>query len=281
MCPRRQAMTRLVAILVTLFLVAIPAKADVALWPRPVPGWTVIQVYGVITEGDLATFQSYTENADPNATLVIVTGPGGNLAAGIGMGMRVHQKKLIIGAMGMCASACALIWIGGETGRKFFYEDRPGLSTFVCFHTSWNMQHNPTARCGPAWPTAPGSGNAAISKYLADLGYNKDMIGWATATLPKDKRCLNPKFYNPELANKFNIDFWYNTEDGQHYRLPGDHGLLDGVTLADERVRLADEREKFAARARDLGPLTPTSTCAVPQVYWLWIPGVGPQPAPE
>ena len=32
-------MTRLVAILVTLFLVAIPAKADVALWPR-VPGWT-------------------------------------------------------------------------------------------------------------------------------------------------------------------------------------------------------------------------------------------------
>jgi hypothetical protein len=25
-------------------VVAIPAKADVALWPRPVPGWTVIQV---------------------------------------------------------------------------------------------------------------------------------------------------------------------------------------------------------------------------------------------
>jgi hypothetical protein len=37
-------MTRLVAILVTLFMVAIPAKADVALWLRPVPDWTVIQV---------------------------------------------------------------------------------------------------------------------------------------------------------------------------------------------------------------------------------------------
>jgi hypothetical protein len=35
----RQVMTRLVAILATLFLVAIPAKADVTLWPRPVPGW--------------------------------------------------------------------------------------------------------------------------------------------------------------------------------------------------------------------------------------------------
>ena len=117
----RQVMTRLVAILVTLFLVAIPAKADVALWPRPVPGWTVIQVYGVIKPGDLATFQSYTENVDPAATLVIVTGPGGNLSAGIGMGIRVHQKKLIVGVMGMCASSCALIWMGGETGRKFFY----------------------------------------------------------------------------------------------------------------------------------------------------------------
>ena len=45
-------MTRLVAILVTLFLV-IPAKADVYL--RPVPGWTVIQVYGLIKPADVRT----------------------------------------------------------------------------------------------------------------------------------------------------------------------------------------------------------------------------------
>jgi hypothetical protein len=127
-------MTRLVAILVTLFLVAIPAKADVALWPRPVPGWTVIQVYGHISLWDLATFKSNTENVDPQTTLVIVTGPGGNLAAGIGMGMLVHQKKLIVGVMGMCASSCALIWMDGETRGKFFYRDRPGVSTFLCFH---------------------------------------------------------------------------------------------------------------------------------------------------
>ena len=73
-------MTRLVAILVTLFLIAIPAKANVTLWPRPVPGWTVIQVYGHIQPADFATFQSLTENVDPAATLVIVTGPGGNLS---------------------------------------------------------------------------------------------------------------------------------------------------------------------------------------------------------
>src|SRR5262249_3408722 len=126
-------MTRLVAILVTLFLVAIPAKADVALWPRPVPGWTAVEVYGEIKQADFATFQSLTENADPATTLVIVTGRGGNLLAGIGMGLRIRQKKLIVGVMGECTSSCALIWIGGETGRKFFYQDRPGVLTFLCF----------------------------------------------------------------------------------------------------------------------------------------------------
>jgi hypothetical protein len=32
------------------------------------------------------TFQSYTENVDPQTTLVIVTGRGGDVVAGIGMG---------------------------------------------------------------------------------------------------------------------------------------------------------------------------------------------------
>ena len=222
-------MTRLVGILVTLFLVAIPAKADVALWPGPVPGWTVIQVYGVIKPDDLATFQSYTENVDPQTTLVIVSGPGGNLAAGIGMGMRVHQKKLIVGVMGTCTSSCALIWIGGETGRKFFYRDRPGVSTFLCFHQASQKTLRPSGLMLQA-PSDPG--NAAISKYLADLGYKRDMIEWATAAVPNRRRCLNQKFY-PELAKKFNVDFWYNTEDGggQHYRLPGNHGLLPTTSL--------------------------------------------------
>ena len=116
-------MTRLVAIFVILFLV-IPAKADVALWLRPVPGWTVINVYGLIKPDDVRTFESYTENVNPDATLVILSSRGGYLAAGIDIGMRVHLKKLIVGVKGMCASSCALIWIGGETGRKFFYRDR-------------------------------------------------------------------------------------------------------------------------------------------------------------
>jgi hypothetical protein len=211
-------MTRLVAILVTLFLVAIPAKADVALWPRPVPGWTVIQVYGEIKEGDLATFQRYTENVNPDVTLVIVTGHGGNLLAGIGMGVLVHLKKLIVGVMRMCSSSCALMWIGGETGRKFLYQNRPGVVTLLCFHQASDKTEQNTVLRAPSGP-----GNALISKYLADLGYNQDMIKWATTADPNHQQCLTP-----ELAKKFNIDFWYNTEDGggQHYTLPGNHGLL-------------------------------------------------------
>jgi hypothetical protein len=212
-------MTRLVAILVTLFLVAIPARADVALWPRPVPGWTVVQVYGVIEVGDLATFQRYTENADPAATLVIVTGPGGNLSAGIGMGVLVRKKKLIVGVMGDCRSSCALMWIGAETGRKFIYQTRPGVLTRLCFHKPFD----PRAPRIPSgnMPAPSAEGIASVDKYLAGLGYKQDMIEWATVADPKHVRCLTP-----ELANKYNIDFWYNTEDGRHYTLPGDHGLL-------------------------------------------------------
>ena len=61
-----------------------------------------------------------------------------------------------------------------------------------------------------------------IGKYLTYLGYKQDMIEWATIADPHHRLCLNP-----ELAEKkFHIDFWYNTEDGEHYTLPGNHGLL-------------------------------------------------------
>jgi hypothetical protein len=182
-------------------------------------GWTVIQVYGVIKAGDFATFQRYTENVDPAATLVIVTGPGGDLSAGIGIDRSVRLKKLIVGVMGMCASSCALIWIGGETGRKFFYQNRPGVLTSLCFHQA--SQNTLRAPSGHMLPAPSSSGNASIDEYLADLGYNRDMIEWATIADPKHKQCLTP-----ELAKKLNIDFWYNTEDGQHHTLPGNHGLL-------------------------------------------------------
>jgi hypothetical protein len=213
-------MTRLVAILVTLFLTAIPAKANVTLWPRPVPGWTVIQVYGEIKPADVRAFVSYTKNVNPDATLVIVTGPGGDLLAGIDMGRRIRQKKLIVGVMGACASSCALMWMGGETGRKFFYQNRPDMwVTSLCFH----QPYEPGALNIPLGhiPVPSASGIAKIDKYLADLGYNRDIVAWATTADPKHRECLTS-----ELAKKFNIDAWSNTEDGQHHTLPGNHGLL-------------------------------------------------------
>jgi hypothetical protein len=242
-------MTRLVAILVTLFMVAIPAKADVALSP-PVQGWTVIQVYGVIKAGDLATFQRYTENVDPAATLVIVTGPGGNLSAGIGMGILVHQKKLIVGAKGMCASSCALLWMGGETGRKFIYRDQ---GTGLCFHQASNPVAGPPGHILPGPSSGPG--NALIGKYLTYLGYKQDMIEWATIADPHHRLCLNPGL----AQKKFNIDFWYNTEDGQHYTLPGNHGLLlpapphsfDDVRVGPSPLQ-ANDRPSSAAHASEL-----------------------------
>ena len=135
------------------------------------------------------------------------------------MGLRVRQKKLIVGVIGDCRSACAPMWMGGETGRKFFYQNRPGVLTRLCFHTS--SQRTLQAPSGHMLPAPSGSGIALIDKYLADLGYSRDMIEWATTADPQHQQCLTP-----ELAKKLNIDFWLNTEDGQHHTLPGNHGML-------------------------------------------------------
>ena len=55
------------------------------------------------------------------------------------------------------------------------------------------------------------------------------MIEWATtATAAGPQTSL--QCLNPELAKKFNINSWYNTEDGQHYTLPGNHGLLPSTS---------------------------------------------------
>ena len=131
----------------------------------------------------------------------------------------------------MCTSSCALIWIGGETGRKFFYRDRPGVLTFLCFHQA--SQKTLRAPSGPMLPAPSGPGNAAISKYLADLGYKQDMIEWATAAAQPPASL--PAILTPELAKKFNIDFWYNTEDGQHYTPAGEPRIASdhvGVSYA-------------------------------------------------
>ena len=171
------------------------------------------------TSTTFAAFVSYTENVNPDATLVIVTGPGGKLGAGLGMGLRIRQKKLIVGVMGDCSSSCALMWIGGETGRKFFYQNRPGVLTRLCFHQSSDTVRAPLS--GPFAGPGSGQGNESIGKHLTALGYKQDMTEWATTADSNHRLCLTP-----ELAKKFNVDFWYNTEDAQHYTLPGNHGLL-------------------------------------------------------
>jgi len=107
--------------------------------------------------------------------------------------------------------------MGGETWRKFIYRNQ---GTGLCFHQAFNPVAGPPGHVLPGPPS--GSGNAFISKYLADLGYNQDMIVWATIADPQHRLCLNPGL----AEKKFHIDFWYNTEDGQHYTLPGNHGLL-------------------------------------------------------
>jgi hypothetical protein len=83
-----------------------------------------------------------------------------------------------------------------------------------------------------------------VGKYLTYLGYKQDMIEWAIAAAPNRRRCLN-QVATPELAKQFNIDFWYNTEDGQHYTLPGNHGMLVTAPLPPNKTTLSDHASPY------------------------------------
>jgi hypothetical protein len=122
------------------------------------------------------------------------------------------------------------MWMGGESGRNFIYQTRPGVLTRLCFHKPFDQRAQRIPLGNMPAPSAEGI--ASVAKYLADLGYNRDMIEWATTADPKHRLCLTP-----ELAKKFNIDFWYNTEDsaGQHYTLPGSRPRR-GIEITPARI---------------------------------------------
>jgi hypothetical protein len=132
--------------------------------------------------------------------------------------------------------------MGGETGRKFIYQTRPGVLPRLCFHQA--SQNTLPAPSGHMLPAPSGSGSALIDKYLVGLGYNRDIIEWATTADPKHVRCLTP-----ELAKELDIDAWYNTEDGQ----PKCEGRKSGQLLKQDHDSLSVECNNHMAIARVWG----------------------------
>ena len=132
---------------------------------------TVIAVEGDLAPGDDKRFVDIALTADSAA--VVLNSMGGSTLAGIEIGKAIRLKHFptYVPDDLVCASACALAWLGGAPRMMSEHSQ-------IGFHaTSVNG-------------VVSGAGNALVGAYLNQLGISSDAIAYMTEAPPDQLRWL-------------------------------------------------------------------------------------------
>lgn len=142
---------------------------EVSVIPASASNPAVIQVSGEFLSGDQKKFVDVAVNV-PDA-IVVFDSPGGDLLAGLEIGKAIRLKEYATGVDdGMvCASACALAWLGGVKRLM-----SPGAH--IGFHAAFNVDDRQVT----------GAGNAFVGAYLSQLGLTPSFIAYATERSPDE-----------------------------------------------------------------------------------------------
>jgi peptidoglycan hydrolase-like protein with peptidoglycan-binding domain len=110
--------------------------------------------------------------------VVVFDSVGGNLVAGIEIGKAIRLKgfSTLVLDDTLCASACALAWLGGRTRWA-------APRAKIAVHAAWMF------RDGKKQET--GSGNALVGAYLNTLGLTDEAIVFITGAAPDDAEFLS------------------------------------------------------------------------------------------
>ena len=137
----------------------------------------VIKVSGELLRGDENKFIQIAGTAE--SATVIFQGPGGNLFAGIEIGKVIRFKRFdtLVPNGNVCASACALAWLGGASRLI-------GATGRIGFHAPYFR--------GPGGSilAASRTGLAFVAEYLHELGLSKAAIHYITETPPEKLKWL-------------------------------------------------------------------------------------------
>jgi hypothetical protein len=181
---------------------AYPAEINLTFERVPSPPFSTtanVTITGEIEKGDDKKFNEVTKNLSRYGTYVVLSSLGGDLTAGLNIGLKVSRSKWStwINPDDTCTSVCGLIWLAGYTRNA-------GLSSKVGFHSAYYLT---TTHC---WffftcdkPETSGPGNALVGSYLRDLGFGYNTIRYLTEASPEDMKWLTL-----DLANKYKIDFY-------------------------------------------------------------------------
>jgi hypothetical protein len=153
-----------------------------------VPGEDValILVTGEIVPGDHKKFDDITRAH--RRALVILSGPGGNLREGLGIGAIIAMEGYAtsVGPKSPCYSVCALIWVSGA--RRYM-----ASTSDIGVHAAYED--------GVSGPKESGVGNAEVGAYLNTLGLSLKAIRYFTLAGPDDILPITP-----QVAKALDID---------------------------------------------------------------------------
>jgi hypothetical protein len=135
----------------------------------------IIRVRGELNLGDEDRFLDLA--LARRTAIVTFDSPGGNLKAGIEIGkfIRLRNYTTIVSHAAVCASACALAWLGG--GKRVM-SSRANVGFHAAYMSS-GSGHEVT-----------GSGNALVGAYLSKLGFTSPAIVYITSAAPNEMNWL-------------------------------------------------------------------------------------------
>lgn len=139
-------------------------------------GEGIIVVTGDMVQSDAAKFRGIAANY--RTATVVFASKGGALSAGLSMGDTIRARKFTtsVSSGAVCASACALAWLGGENRAM-------SASARIGFHASFTIED------GAARESAVG--NALVGAYITRLGLPIDMVIHATQASPREMAWLS------------------------------------------------------------------------------------------
>jgi hypothetical protein len=158
-----------------------------------------VYVTGDIEPDDDDKFFSYTRNIQYGRASIVLGSAGGNVVAGLNIGLRIKEMGWNTGVWTSleCASICGMIWLAGTTRYA-------GSGARIGFHAAYRVAEGWLGWFGRCLmrcdPQISSGGNALVGAYLRDLGLGFNAIRYLTETPPDQIEWLTP-----EKARKYGI----------------------------------------------------------------------------
>ena len=165
----------LLASSLSLFISGVSQAAQIDTIPKTEKLNAAITVKGTLAPGDEKTFIKQALLQD--YAVVIFDSEGGDLNAGLEIGKVIRMKgfSTYVDENTVCASACALAWLGGVDRLS-------ARSAQIGFHAAYADNKGIIKETG--------SGNAAVGAYVSQLGLPMSAITYVTSAPPEGMNWL-------------------------------------------------------------------------------------------